>query len=305
MSDLARRFVIVPVYNEEANLAALLDALLVEDGLDAVVAVDDRSSDDSPRILERYAERFSKVRVVTAPERSGQLAAWRTAAALATDGSTLCFVDADSLPQPGAITKLFRTVECDADVVLASGRVAADRVSARWAAARFRAEALHRLRALGRVRDSTIGRFFAARRDWFLAAAVRSDIIANDAFLACRAARSGFVARYVPSAICAYSEASNAFDFAAQRQRADAGYAQLRAMGLLLPEDEPRFVDYLRALGAAGVRDPSGFASWVAEQVRAKTLRAYRAVGKNDGIWEVQASTKRSLKAEPADPSND
>ena len=235
-----------------------------------------------------------RLRYLASPSRSGQLAAWRTAAIDAPIGSTLCFIDADSLPSPGSVRRLLACLD-DARVGIASGRVVPDRASQAWPAARFRAGALHRLRSRGRIRDAVIGRFFATRRDWFLATATRTDVIANDAYLAASAARAGLGCSYESRATCSYAESANTFDFAAQRQRADAGYRQLREMKLLLPSDEPTPADYVFALVPAAFADPIGACAWTAEQLRARRVRAYRPAGSDAGAWDVQASTKRAL----------
>ncbi|MBD5635938.1 MAG: hypothetical protein IAI49_15835, partial [Candidatus Eremiobacteraeota bacterium] len=143
--------------------------------------------------------------------------------------------------------------------------------------------------------NTLIGRFFAVRRGWFLETATRSDIIANDAYLGGAAQRAGLRSRYVPEALCYYGEAQTSFDFAAQRQRADAGYAQLRQAGVLVPSDEPAAYDYARVLAAAAIRDPAGAFAWAREQLKARGLRAYRPSGRDAGAWEIQASTKRRL----------
>ena len=292
-----RRAVALPIHNEAANLPSLLEMLQRETGFDEIVAVDDCSSDESLAILTEFAARVPRLRVERSDVRRGQLAAWRRAAETSS-AEHVCFIDADAMPRIGAIECLFSALDADAATVLVSGRVEPDLASVRWAPARFRASALHRLRALQYVRDSAIGRFFAVRRAWFLENAVRTDIIANDAYLACRAARGGLISRYVPNASCRYAEARTTRDFAAQRQRANAGYAQLRAMALLERRDEPDGGAYLRVLASSAYADPLGAAAWIREQLRSLTMRAYRAVGADDGIWEVQPSTKRALTSD-------
>ncbi len=288
----------MPVFNEEANLEELLRFLVDEKGIDEIVAVDDCSTDRSPEILRRFAERYDRIRIFRATERSGQLAAWRRAAGEST-ATAICFIDADAMPAREACGILFDALERDPNLVAASGRTLPDSHSRIWPAARFRAELVHRLRALQLARHTIIGRFFAVRRDWFLETALRSDIIANDAYLGGAAARSGRASRYIPSAICYYGEAQTTFDFAAQRQRADAGYAQLRDLGIVRREDAPHFADYARVVAAAAASDPLAAAAWIREQIKARRLRAYRASGKDTGGWEVQASTKRQLDVPP------
>jgi cellulose synthase/poly-beta-1,6-N-acetylglucosamine synthase-like glycosyltransferase len=292
------RAVGLPVFNEEANLAELLQFLVDENDIDEIVAVDDCSTDGSLEILKRFAIDYDQVRVFQATERSGQLAAWRRAAS-ESRADAICFIDADAIPARGACSILFDALEGDPNLVAASGRTMPDADSRVWPAARFRADLVHRLRALQLPRHTIIGRFFAVRRGWFLETALRSDIIANDAYLGGAAARSGRTSKYVPSAICYYGEAQTTFDFAAQRQRADAGYAQLRDLGIVYPEDAPRFADYVRVIAAAAASDPAAAAAWASEQMKARGLRAYRASGKDAGGWEVQASTKRRLGVPP------
>jgi glycosyltransferase involved in cell wall biosynthesis len=294
------RAVGIPVFNEEANLEALLRFLLDEPGIDEVVAIDDCSTDSSLDILTRIAKHHDKLRVSSAVERSGQLAAWRAAAEM-TAADSICFVDADALPEKGACAHLFDALDADETLVAVSGRPIPDESSQRWLPARFRAEMVHRIRAMQHPLHTIIGRFFAVRRNWFLEAATRSDIIANDAFLGCVAARGGHNTRYIPSAICYYGEAQTTFDFAAQRQRADAGYAQLRELGVIRTSVGPRFFDYVRLVGGAAARDPAAGLAWIREQAKSRALRAYRVAGASAGSWEVQASTKRLVAPPPGD----
>jgi hypothetical protein len=95
--------------------------------------------------------------------------------------------------------------------------------------------------------------------------------------------------------VCRYVEARSSFDFAAQRQRADAGYAQLRRLGILRSGDCPSLVAYLAAVLRETLADPVGGVSWAALQVRARFLDAYRVSGGNRGAWETQTTTKRSI----------
>ncbi len=276
------RAVGIPVFNEEANLEALLRFLLDEPGIDEVVAIDDCSTDSSLDILTRIAHHHDKLRVSSAVERSGQL-------------------DADALPEKGACANLFDALDADETLVAVSGRPIPDESSQRWLPARFRSEMVHRIRAMQHPLHTIIGRFFAVRRNWFLEAATRSDIIANDAFLGCVADRGGHNTRYIPSAICYYGEAQTTFDFAAQRQRADAGYAQLRELGVIRTSVGPRFLDYVRLVGGAAARDPAAGLAWIREQAKSRALRAYRVAGASTGSWEVQASTKRLVAPPPGD----
>jgi glycosyltransferase involved in cell wall biosynthesis len=284
--------VCLPVFNEEANLPTLLETLLGDDEVGEIAAVDDCSTDSSPHILANYAAHDDRLTVLRNPERSGQLAGWLLAARAARF-ERLLFIDADARPARGAIALLAHALS--GNVAIASGRVVAAGSSARLPAARFRAAMIHRARSMGYAKEAIIGRFFAAERDWFVQAIQRTDVIANDVYLSCLACREGRASVYVPRAVCYYTETSTLRDFAAQRQRADAGYAQLRSMGLLKAGDEPGSLEYLQCLLVEATRDPVGAAAWIRNQVSSRFLRTYEVRGRDAGAWETQPSTKQRV----------
>lgn len=285
----------IPIYNEEANLACLLDVLTSDPTIDLIIGVDDGSSDRSPQILDSFVP-TGKVIATENVQRSGQLAGWRKAAelALSRGASTVAFIDADAIPDEGAVKRLISTLELESSLAIASGRVIPANDLSAYRASAFRAAIMHRVRSRSYPKEAIIGRFFATRCDWFLDAAQRTDIIANDTYLSCLAVNSGLRSRYVPEAICRYTESENLLDFAAQRQRADAGYRQLTAMGVLRPEHGPRFVQYVGEFFKSALADPIGAVAWVREQLRGRRVKAYKAHA-GDGTWETQPSTKRRV----------
>ncbi len=99
--------ILLPVYNEEANLERLLQRLLAIDVAKEVVAVDDCSKDRSGEILNRYAGR--NVTVVCHEVNQGKGAAVRTALAHAT-GDYVIIQDADNELDPNDIPRLLEPV---------------------------------------------------------------------------------------------------------------------------------------------------------------------------------------------------
>lgn len=95
--------ILLPVYNEEANLERLLERLLAIDVAKEVVAVDDCSKDRSGEILDRFAGRG--VTVVCHEVNQGKGAAVRTALAHAT-GDYVIIQDADNELDPNDIPRL-------------------------------------------------------------------------------------------------------------------------------------------------------------------------------------------------------
>jgi glycosyltransferase involved in cell wall biosynthesis len=95
--------VIIPARNEEASLAACLESLVTQDGVNfEVIVVDDGSSDGTRRIAESVAS----VRVISPgplpPGWTGKNNAVAAGAAVAK-GEWLLFTDADTVHQPGSL----------------------------------------------------------------------------------------------------------------------------------------------------------------------------------------------------------
>ena len=113
--------VVIPVFNEEANLPALLPRLMpVMEKLGRpweVVFVDDGSRDRSLEIVQAEAERHpGQVKVVELVRNAGQHMAIM-AAFTATDGEFVITLDADLQNPPEEIPKLVAEMDRGADVV--------------------------------------------------------------------------------------------------------------------------------------------------------------------------------------------
>jgi len=112
--------IVVPVYNEAANLRLLWERLqpIVDDPARAweIVFVDDGSSDDSLEILREYSERDTRVRVVELARNFGQhcalLAGFRN-----STGDVVVTLDADLQNPPEEIPRLLEAIDAGNDVV--------------------------------------------------------------------------------------------------------------------------------------------------------------------------------------------
>lgn len=99
--------ILIPVYNEEQTVAALLDRVLAVDlGVEKeIIVVDDASRDGTGAVLERYRDRVTLVR----HERNrGKGAAIRTALSCAT-GEYVVPQDADLEYEPADLARLVET----------------------------------------------------------------------------------------------------------------------------------------------------------------------------------------------------
>ncbi|MBV8835502.1 MAG: glycosyltransferase [Alphaproteobacteria bacterium] len=98
--------IVVPVHNVARYLPSTLDSILEQRcaGIE-VVLVDDRSTDESGAICDRYAEQYPGVRVLHLPENQGVAQARNQGLAAAT-GDYILFVDGDDCLLPGSLERV-------------------------------------------------------------------------------------------------------------------------------------------------------------------------------------------------------
>lgn len=122
--------VIVPVYNISKDLPNCLDSILAQSYSNIeVVAVDDGSTDDSGKILDSYAERFSNIRVIH--KENGGVTSARLCGINAANGEWIGFVDGDDEIEPDMYERLLFNAEkhaaqishCGYQLCLPDGRV--------------------------------------------------------------------------------------------------------------------------------------------------------------------------------------
>ncbi len=83
--------IIIPVYNDERNVAAAIDSALSQTLKDVeVIVVDDGSTDSTPEVLKRYEGRIVSIR-----QENRGLAGARNTGIGASHGKYLCFLDSD------------------------------------------------------------------------------------------------------------------------------------------------------------------------------------------------------------------
>lgn len=122
-----RVFVVLPAYNEEANIGSLLDRLdeSMENSflLYETIVVDDGSRDGTLEILNRSAQKLP-LTIVRHQENQGLGATIRDgilfAAQMGRDNDIVVTMDADESHTPGLILRMVRMVQEGHDVVIAS-----------------------------------------------------------------------------------------------------------------------------------------------------------------------------------------
>lgn len=113
--------IIIPVYNVERYLSQCLDSVLNQsyDGDYEVICVDDGSTDGSPAILEEYAGKNDKIKIIRQENRG--LGGARNTGLRAARGRYVWFVDSDDWIEQEALATLAKSIG-DEDIVCFNGR---------------------------------------------------------------------------------------------------------------------------------------------------------------------------------------
>lgn len=116
--DMAKVSVILPIYDEERYLEQCLDSICDQTykGIE-IICVDDGSKDRSPQILEEYAQKDSRIKIITQKNRFAGAA--RNKGMEYASGKYLSFLDADDYYAPDMIEKMVQKAEENsADIVI-------------------------------------------------------------------------------------------------------------------------------------------------------------------------------------------
>jgi glycosyltransferase involved in cell wall biosynthesis len=252
--------VIIPAFNEEANITRAIRQVLVEPWteslkLEAIIVVDDCSADGTQAIAESLARQDGRVRVLRNAQRSGKNAGIRAAAAVC-QSDIIAVIDADVYFAPGCLVKTLQPLVEDS-WLMASSCLIEPLPPRSW---RERASASQALLVaeLKRAGYAYLSALYALRAPAFGALDL-PDNVADDAYVTLWLRAHGH--RYaVCSNATAYIRAATGLgDFARQTLRGRYGEkATTHAVS-----DKALALDRRRALkGAlarACIRDPLGF----------------------------------------------
>jgi glycosyltransferase involved in cell wall biosynthesis len=115
--------IVIPAYNEAARLGSTLDRVLGyvgSQGWDAeIIVVNDGSRDRTPDLLQAYAQRFPRLRLIENPGNRGKGYSVRNGMLNAT-GELLLFTDADLSSPIEEAPKLFSAIQDGSDIAIGS-----------------------------------------------------------------------------------------------------------------------------------------------------------------------------------------
>ena len=119
--------VIVPVYNQVPYLRRCLDSLLAQNYQDLeIICVNDGSTDDSQSILEEYAARDPRIRIVV--KENGGLSSARNAGMKVMRGKYVSYIDSDDYVHPDIYTHTVQYMEDYDFVQFSAFNVEGDRI---------------------------------------------------------------------------------------------------------------------------------------------------------------------------------
>jgi glycosyltransferase involved in cell wall biosynthesis len=115
-----RYSVILPIYNEEGNLARLFEQVSSVmkrlGGEFEIIAVNDGSTDKTPQALNQFQKKYPSLRVITFAKNCGQSAAL-AAGFQVSSGEIVITLDSDLQNDPEDIPEMVRNIEQGADFV--------------------------------------------------------------------------------------------------------------------------------------------------------------------------------------------
>lgn len=111
--------IIVPCYNEGEKIGKTIESLLkleYPSNMIEIIVVDDKSSDNSAEIAQRYAKKYSNVTVIVNKRNSGGAAEPTNIGIKAAKYDFIAVADADSTPSPDALIKMIGFLQEDKKV---------------------------------------------------------------------------------------------------------------------------------------------------------------------------------------------
>ena len=290
-------------YNEALNIGNLLDNILKEQGLPAeseVLVVSSGCTDNTVEIVQKYAEKDSRVKAYVETERLGKASAVNQILANAK-GDAILFISADTLPQKTCFHRLIAKLQapnvgiiCGRPVPINNSDSFVDRlVQVLW---RFHDHVFRELNDAGLARHAT--EIFCLRTG--IVEKIPDETVNDDAYLALTAKKKGWLIKYDPGSSVSICGPKTFSDYLKQRRRILRGHSQVKKLTgespqhliYLLPLYPTRVLRMLLWLSAeCGIPTFLTFTS--IEFMTGVTAFADSVLGRPGAQWSVSASTKK------------
>ena len=249
--------VIIPCHNEAATLPAQLASLQAQewDGEWEIIVVDNRSTDETAAVAERFAGGPVPVRVVTATERAG-IAYARNSGVRRSDARAIAFCDGDDVVLPGWTAAIGGAI---VDEPLVTGTLDGNRLNEPWLARTRPMESSDSLPRFGRIPFARGNNTAMHRSVWEQLGGYAEDFDGlEDIEFSVRAAGAGYAPVLVPDARVAY--------------RFRSGLRATWRQGLYYGRGRPRIALQSDDYGLPGPGRFDGLRSWAWLATRVPTL---------------------------------
>ena len=121
MGEVKKVSIIIPVYNTGNKLCRCLDSVLAQSYQNfECIVVDDGCTDDSASIIEKYADKDTRIKAIH--KNNGGVSSARNSALRIAGGEWLVFVDSDDSLMPDHIASLMDAATDDVDLVMTGFR---------------------------------------------------------------------------------------------------------------------------------------------------------------------------------------
>jgi cellulose synthase/poly-beta-1,6-N-acetylglucosamine synthase-like glycosyltransferase len=283
----------IMAYNEEANIARLLDALLnqrmVHGILHEIVVVSSGSTDETELIVSKYTHSDSRIKLLVQKKREGKASAINLYLSV-TDADICVLESADTIPQNDTIDKLIAPF-MDASVGMTGGHPIP--VNSPDSFIGFAVHMMWSLHHKIALTNPKLGELVAFRKCFN---SIPADTAVDEASIEAIMREKGLLLRYVPEALVQNKGPESIRDFLRQRKRIAAGNAYLRVRyDYRVSTDNPcRIVRLLFQNHSWEIRETFWVFGVVALEVIGRIMGAYSfyVCKKNPFIWDISPSTK-------------
>ena len=285
----------IPSFNEESNIAHLLDAIISGNNesfsLDKIIICDD-STDDTPNRIEKYIKMHNNtpIELYHSSSRGGAANAWNNIIKKA-EGDILVLYDADIIPLANS-TKELATKINDKIGICASNPRPMDENGIVARSTKFISTWLEIVRSKQVSQYTVMGRALSIPVKLAKKIEIPKNLISIDLYLQIKVLEMGYQVVYNPNAIVMFRPPTNLLDFTSQNIRAINGHNQLlNNNNNNKPQNRISVRNLLYAVLATVHKDPIG-ALCLATCWFFVPFYKYKIKGTNSALWHTALSTK-------------
>jgi len=284
----------VIVFNEEANIEKLLDALLSQElhqvQIKEIIVVSSACTDGTDNIVKKYESENKKIKLITEPERRGKSSAINKFIA-ASKSDLLIIESGDTIPAKDTVEKLILPFK-EPEIGMTGGRPKPENDSRTFIG--YCVNLLWNLHHDMALISPKLGEMIAFKR---IFEQIPNESAVDEASIEAIMLDNGLKLKYISDAIIHNKGPENIKDFIIQRRRIESGHLWLKQMqkysvssqnsGLLIDlalneiKRNPGKIFFL--IGTAIIEIWSRFLGWFDFKIKKK----------NPFKWDIADSTKR------------